>query len=291
MWRCFNRPGWLLWGWTGCVSLLLLAGSPDPPGNTAARVLARVNGKPITERDVEKVLREYGRSDSPRERLLSLTPEGHARALHECIIRKLFLLGARADGIQLDADARSRLRAMEEDLLIHAYLRQQEANKPIDEAAIRAYYEQHRTEFRSPETRRVRQLVVKTRAQAEALLAALRNGADFTTLAATHNIDASRARGGYLGNIRRGMMVKPFEDLAFALEPGEFAGPVKTRFGFHLVLVEAITPARQLDLETARPKIVRALTKERRKQIEEKLKQRFPVEMPAGPHREAATQK
>ncbi|MBC7396390.1 MAG: peptidyl-prolyl cis-trans isomerase [Bdellovibrionales bacterium] len=63
----------------------------------------------------------------------------------------------------------------------------------------------------------------------------LQSGESFEALAKDFSKCPSGKSGGSLGEFARGMMVKPFEDAAFALEPGKVSGPVKTQFGYHLI--------------------------------------------------------
>jgi peptidyl-prolyl cis-trans isomerase C len=67
------------------------------------------------------------------------------------------------------------------------------------------------------------------------LKAKLSEGADFANLARLHSTCPSRANGGNLGPFGRGMMVKPFEDAAFAAPVGSVTDPVQTQFGYHLI--------------------------------------------------------
>ncbi len=69
----------------------------------------------------------------------------------------------------------------------------------------------------------------------EGILARLRGGEDFGKLAGEFGEDGTKARGGDLGVFGHGQMVKPFEDAAFALKPGETSGVVETDFGFHVI--------------------------------------------------------
>lgn len=78
----------------------------------------------------------------------------------------------------------------------------------------------------------------KDREQAEAILRRLQNGEDFANLARQFSIDGSRDSGGDLGWFGRGVMVEEFEKAAFALQPGQLSGVVKTMFGYHILKVE-----------------------------------------------------
>jgi len=76
----------------------------------------------------------------------------------------------------------------------------------------------------------------EARARAEEVLRSLQAGASFEHLAAVYGDDATRTRGGNLGEFGRGKFPAEFTRAAFALRPGEHSGIVETRYGFHIVL-------------------------------------------------------
>ncbi|AUD79942.1 peptidylprolyl isomerase [Kangiella profundi] len=82
-------------------------------------------------------------------------------------------------------------------------------------------------------------ILVKTEKEALALKAKIEKGADFYQLAKRHSMCPSKKQGGDLGEFRRGQMVKPFDNAVFAKgsEDKPLIGPVKTRFGYHLIKV------------------------------------------------------
>lgn len=80
-----------------------------------------------------------------------------------------------------------------------------------------------------------RHILVKTREEAEKLKQKIANGADFGKLAKQHSLCPSKKRFGDLGEFRRGEMVKPFDDVVFKQALLTVHGPVKTRFGWHLI--------------------------------------------------------
>ncbi|MBN2191814.1 MAG: peptidylprolyl isomerase [Polyangiaceae bacterium] len=83
-----------------------------------------------------------------------------------------------------------------------------------------------------PEVTRTRE---EAQAQAEALLAELRAGADFAAVATRASDCPSAARGGALGTFRHKMMVRAFSDAVAALEIGQIGCVVETEFGFHII--------------------------------------------------------
>ncbi|WP_116473067.1 peptidylprolyl isomerase PpiC [Zobellella maritima] len=80
-------------------------------------------------------------------------------------------------------------------------------------------------------------ILVKTQAQCEALKAELDKGADFHQLAKKHSICPSGKRGGDLGEFNKGDMVGPFDKAVFTGPERVVQGPIKTRFGYHLIKV------------------------------------------------------
>jgi len=118
----------------------------------------------------------------------------------------------------------------------------------ITEEEAKAYYKDNREEFREPEKRRIEYVLFSTqptakdsqsvRDEAQRLLQRALAGEDFETLAQDYSEDESnRDKGGDLSFFKRGQMVKPFEEAAFAAKPGAIIGPVETRFGLHLINV------------------------------------------------------
>jgi peptidyl-prolyl cis-trans isomerase D len=121
----------------------------------------------------------------------------------------------------------------------------------IAEEQLAREYEVRKEAFRQEEQVRARHILrklpqnagpdeeMKVRAEAEAIQRRLQAGEDFAQLARELSEDpASAAEGGDLGFFKRGEMVKPFEDAAFTLRPGEVSHLVRTDFGYHLIKVE-----------------------------------------------------
>ncbi len=79
-------------------------------------------------------------------------------------------------------------------------------------------------------------ILVAKQSESLAILERIKNGEKFGKLAKELSIDSgSGKKDGNLGYFTKGMMVKPFEEIAFKLQIGEISEPVKTEFGYHII--------------------------------------------------------
>jgi peptidyl-prolyl cis-trans isomerase C len=105
----------------------------------------------------------------------------------------------------------------------------------VSDADIEEYYGKNKATYSQPESRDVRHILVKTKAQADDLYAQLQGGADFAALAKKFSEDTgSKANGGKL-TISKGQTVAPFDQTAFLLKKNDISKPVKTEFGYHII--------------------------------------------------------
>jgi len=133
---------------------------------------------------------------------------------------------------------------------------------------IETYYNDNVQQFSNPEQVHALHILLKTkdkdvaavRKQAEAVLKEARGGADFATLARKYSEDeGSKGSGGDLNFFGRGSMVKPFEDAAFAMSPGQISDLVQTDYGFHVIKVLEKRAAGQRPLAEVRDQIAEQL--------------------------------
>ena len=152
----------------------------------------------------------------------------------------------------------------------------------VTDEQLAQYYEAHREEFRREAQVRARHILfrlspqagpeeeTRVQAQAEEVWQRVQAGEDFTTLASTFSDDPGSAQqGGDLGFFQRGAMVKPFEDAAFALQPGGVSGPVRTDFGYHLIKLEEVREAGYAPLPSVREQLHERLTREEAQRLAE----------------------
>ena len=100
---------------------------------------------------------------------------------------------------------------------------------------------------------------VQKRLELSKLRGELEQGGDFASLASQHSGCPSKAQGGDLGFFERGKMVKPFDEAAFNLKPGEISDIVETKFGCHLILATERQEAGIVPLEEVRDKVAEFL--------------------------------
>ncbi len=152
----------------------------------------------------------------------------------------LLLQAAEAADVAADPEVQAEIDRTRDDVLRQTLIERAVADA-TDEAAMQAAFEALKAEpdF-AIEQVTARHILVETEEAAREVIAELDAGADFAALAQERSTDPAAARGGELGTFRRGSMVPPFENAAFALEPGSYSSePVQTQFGYHVILVEA----------------------------------------------------
>jgi peptidyl-prolyl cis-trans isomerase C len=146
--------------------------------------------------------------------------------------------------------------------------------KPVTDKDIQDYYEANKDKFSAPEQVKVRHILIKVSPDAteqvktdaknkiQSILQEARNGADFSELAKKDSQCPSAQQGGDLGYFTRGQMVKPFEDAAFALQPGQISDVVETEFGYHIIYLDDKKPSKQMEFDEVKDRIKEALTNE-----------------------------
>lgn len=172
-----------------------------------------------------------------------------------------------------EAALRSQL---ERDLAIRKLLDDQIGdNVAVSEKETRAYYDGNLETFKKPEQVRASHILIKVepgadeakkaeaKTKIESLQTKLKKGEDFGALAKEYSEGPSGPKGGDLGFFGRGQMVKPFEEAAFTMKPGQVSGMVETRFGYHLIMVTERTPEGTLPYEEVKDRLEQYLQQQK----------------------------
>lgn len=147
----------------------------------------------------------------------------------------------------------------------------------VADEEVKKYYDEHTAQYQQAEERQASHVLISvaptaSEADKKAALAkaedvakqAKANPGKFAALAEKYSQDpGSSTKGGDLGMFSRGMMVKPFEDAAFEMKKGEVRGPVLSDFGYHIIKLTEVKPAKTKTLAEATPQIAAELKKQK----------------------------
>jgi peptidyl-prolyl cis-trans isomerase D len=146
----------------------------------------------------------------------------------------------------------------------------------VSDAEVQQYYQQHIKDYQVEEQVRVKHILIKVdagadakadaaaKAKAEAILKQIKSGGNFAELAKQNSDDpGSKDQGGELGFLKRGATVPEFDQAAFTLPVGQTSDLIKTKFGYHILQVEEKQNAHTRPLEEVKPTIVAVLTRQK----------------------------
>ncbi len=171
----------------------------------------------------------------------------------------------------------------------------------VSDNAVQQYYNAHQKDYSVPEQAKVRHILIKVpagadakadgeaRAKAEDVLKQLKAGGNFAELASKYSDDpGSKTQGGELGFIQHGVTVPEFDKSAFSLNPGQTSELVKTQYGYHIIQTEEKQTAHTKPLAEVKPQIVSTLSTEMKAQQEQAFAATLANEAKAGLAKAAA---
>ncbi len=214
------------------VALLIPAASAAPAlAEDPGQVIARVNGVDIKAGDLALADEDVGSN-------LPMTGDARRDYLTRYLTDMQVIVQA-ADAKKLgdNEDFKRHLAYARNKLLMERFL-QTEGKASVSDAALHQLYDQLTKQMAGEKEVHARHILVETEDQAKAVLAELKNGADFVAVAKQKSKDPSSSDGGDLGYFTKDRMVPEFADAAFKLEVGQISDPVKTEFGWHIIKVE-----------------------------------------------------
>lgn len=228
-------------------------------------VLAEVNGKKITVADFNQQIQRIG-----SEQQIPLdSPQIKQKLLDGMIKEELLKQEAEKQGLEKDPVVQKDIDAAKEQIIVRELVNREviEKVKSVDNKELKAYYEEHKSQFPAPEQVHARHILVKTKAEADKIKSQLDKGADFAKLAMEKSEDkASGARGGDLGFFGKGDMIPQFEKVAFTLSVGKISNPVESQFGYHIIKVEEKKAAGTMSFEEAKQNIERRLISQKQRE-------------------------
>ncbi|NYB74923.1 peptidylprolyl isomerase [Sedimentibacter hydroxybenzoicus DSM 7310] len=255
---------------TICFTLVLaFTGCDKPQEITEDGVVATVNGKPITQEELDMNYEFYIKMNP------AVTKE---EMLDKLIMDILMVEAAQKSGISVTEeqinDEMQNFKALnnseedyqkflkdnglteeflrgeiEKEFYINHYLtiEMDKFNNPTDEN-LQAIFD----EYKMQEEVRASHILVNTEDEAKAVIERINEGEKFEDVAKEVSIDGSAATGGDLGYFSRIRMVKPFSDAAFSMEIGDISQPVESEFGYHVIQLTDKKTDEEKTIETER---------------------------------------
>ena len=239
-----------------CLPVLVLAGglvmaAPVPNAFSQERILvAKLNGEDIYLDEVLRLVEKL-----PEEIRQQPLETYFDRLIDDIVDSRLAAAAGNEAGLTNDERVIEQMSIAAQRVLAEAWINS-ELRKSITDEAVQQAYDIFVADEQSRHEVRARHILVKEKAEAEAVITELQGGADFAELAKKRSTGPSGPNGGDLGYFPRGAMVPAFENAAFALEAGSFTQtPVQTQFGWHIILVEEKRIAEAPTIEELAPQL------------------------------------
>jgi peptidyl-prolyl cis-trans isomerase C len=250
--------------------LTLAACNPSKDAATAdtaskGAVVATVNGKPISQRTVDLVARQGAHSGRPD------TPESRQAIVDQLALQMVMAEEAIKKGLDKTPEVADQIEAIRQSVLANAYVQDYMKSHPVTDDMLKAEYDRIKATISGSEYK-ASHILVEKESEAKDIIARLKKdpGA-FAKLAKDKSKDpGSKAQGGDLGWFDTSRMVPEFGAAVSKLEKGKFtAEPVKTQFGYHVILLEDARPVEAPPLEEVKAPLSQQLQQQNvMKQIE-----------------------
>ena len=247
----------------GFIATATFAQTAAPAPSEDQKIVAVINGEVITRARLDALY-----NNMPAQMRAQYERSGGRMAfLDNYVSKRLLLQEAMKSGFDKRPDVQAAVEAAKESVVFDRYVKDVVAAPIVTEAEMRKYYDEHKSDFATPETAKVRHILIswnnKPKPDAMDLIkraaTEIRAGAPslrdpspeakqillsrFSAAARKYSEDGVAQSGGDLGWVARGTLDKNFEDAAFNMSPMTISGIVESQFGYHLIFVEATKPA------------------------------------------------
>ena len=199
------------------------------------KVLAKVAGKELTEKDYQAFLNKV----PAEQRAYAEHPQAKAMYVEQFLTQHLYAQMGLDMKLEETAEFKELMDVMKMEILSQLAMASTLKGIEVTSGECKAFYEDNKESFKKTETVKAKHILVEEEAKANELMAAIEAGEiQFEEAAKANSMCPSNAQGGDLGEFGKGQMVPAFEEAAFAAEVGKVVGPVKTDFGYHIILVD-----------------------------------------------------
>ena len=264
------------------VATLLVLGGCNPakeakPADPAAQgpAAATVNGTPISQRTVDIIAKQGAGAGQPD------TPESRRTIIDQLALQMVAADEAVKKGLDKTPEVAEQITMMRQSILANAYVADLVKNGSVTDEQVKAEYDRIKATISGNEYK-ARHILVEKESDARDIIARLKKdpGA-FAKLAMEKSKDqGSKAKGGDLGWFDTSRMVPEFGDAVSKLGKGKFTQePVKTQFGYHVILLEDVKPIEAPPLEDVKPQLTQQLQQQNVKKQLDALKAGAKIEI------------
>lgn len=198
------------------------------------KILATVSGRDITEEGLNYAITRF-----PEDRRRQFAgEEGRKQLLNEMISWELCVDYAVEEEFEKRDDFKFQMEEARKSILTQLAIQNIISKVTVEDSEIEEYYNEHKDFFKEMEQVSAKHILVNSLDEANEIKEKVNSGLSFEEAARKYSTCPSKDQGGNLGYFSRGMMVPEFEEVAFKLEKGVVSEPVKTQFGYHLIVVE-----------------------------------------------------
>ena len=226
----------------------------------ASEVVATVNGKNITRRDIDRFLSKT----IPGAKYSFMNREQRRKVIEQLIERELYIELAKKTDIQNSPEFHRELERLKENLMLDIWMKRRLDSIKVTDSEVRKYYIEHATKFHRPAIAHARHILVSTKDEAKEIIRDLENSPNverrFIQLAKEKSTGPSSKNGGDLGWFAKDQMLKEFSDRAFALRKGAFTHtPVHTPFGWHVIYLIDKKPEGKIEFSKVKNSIINSI--------------------------------
>ncbi len=276
-----------------CSAVVMLLATCSLAMATDDQPVAKIGNQVITESDLKSIANAV----PEQYRSMYFTPEVHQKTVEHIVNIYVLADEAEKQGLDKSPEVAKLLQYTRKNILARVYLDKLAKDTPAPtEEEAKAYYEKNKNQYVTRESVHLHHILLKTEKEAKEALDRVKKGEKFADVATQVSICPSRAKGGNLDWMPRGSLVKEIEDVAFSAKLGQPIGPVQSKYGYHILLVEEKKPEQQNSFDQVRDYVIEQLKAQRHQdqyeKITESLKKNANVQMlPANGAPEAGGEK
>jgi peptidyl-prolyl cis-trans isomerase C len=221
------------------------------------KVLAVVAENEITSEDLNRIIMRYPED----KRGYFESEQGRNQLLDQTISFELMSKLGEELALDKTKDFQDTLKALGKELLTQVTINKVLSEVTVTDEEVQKYYEDNKENFKEEATVSAKHILVETEEEAKKAKEEIVSEAiSFEDAAMKYSTCPSNQEGGNLGPFKKGMMVPEFEEVAFNLEVGKVSEPVKTQFGYHLILVDNKNEAKQKSYDEVKDSVINQLT-------------------------------